>query len=844
MKKLLGLLIVLYPLAVFAQASSNVNADVFPLNEHDSDDTTNVTTFANGSRLISQNGGIWFLESNADRIAFIQGTTITEWPIRSHNYVDPFRSISANPADFEVDGTTVWFIENGNSGIEVQQSIFASLDTTTNLMTEWILPLSKPAGFVREPDGTVWIAMSEGSLVHLNLQTLEVTSYRGPLPSLTFSGYSGIVQGSDGLLYLADFGQNRIVRIDPVALTETAWQTADPTKVQLFPTQPTLDGAGNVFVVEDVVGGGVGRLNLTTGQYDQFGENFLINPTHFFLQGSFAYAVETDTSGGDGRIVVVDMGTVNDTVTQITPVSSALTALSQPAATIRTFTLVPDTFASADDPPDGTVVATVPATGISRFTLPSGNLLASSTSYSIASINGKVWSGVRGALVKFTLLPSGNPTDLVVPIAFNASNAPIHTDFTIFDGKAPGGSLTATFYANPVPPPFSKIYTINALNTVTESNALGSSGLNAGNNFGSLLFTPYFQDVANYQIAIRSYVVRKDGGTYGFTLPAIPVSSGTTGSSPSPLFLAAETSETSIFGLFSPTGATGTATLRGPSGAVRGTTTFLLPENNRQEFNPAASAFGVSPETGDTITFDVSSGTIFPYSTWFEGTGDAAASTPQPIGIDFVAPIAGSAASTGGTIVTEVLLANPDPAVAANVTLAFIPLSASAPATARSVVVPPGGTTLVASEDPSSGLGSLVVHSTSPISPLVRIATRTPAGDFATAAPLVHFPAQHGRFLVSSDARLKQTLFAYNRGAAGAITIQAYDTTGKLVADVAFLVGDHRPIVLPGIGSLVGSGGGRIEYFGSDGTLLYPWLAATDKITGDSDAQLPLNPIP
>src|SRR5262249_9587587 len=157
-----------------------------------------------------------------------QNNSITEWPIRSRGYVDPFRSISANPSDFEVDGTTIWFIENGNSGIELQQSVFAMLDTTTNLMTEWILPLSKPGGFVREPDGTVWIAMSEGSLVHLNLQSLTVDSYRGPNVSGVFSGYSGIVPGPDGLLYLADFGNNRVVRVDPVALTETAWQTLDP----------------------------------------------------------------------------------------------------------------------------------------------------------------------------------------------------------------------------------------------------------------------------------------------------------------------------------------------------------------------------------------------------------------------------------------------------------------------------------------------------------------------------------------------------------------------------------------------------------------------------------------
>ena len=43
---------------------------------------------------------------------------------------------------------------------------------------------------------------------------------------------------------------------------------------------------------------------------------------------------------------------------------------------------------------------------------------------------------------------------------------------------------------------------------------------------------------------------------------------------------------------------------------VRATSTFFLPSNNRQEFDPAWGAFNVSSETGDYLTFDVDSSSV------------------------------------------------------------------------------------------------------------------------------------------------------------------------------------------------------------------------------------------
>ncbi len=835
-------MVVLCPLAAAGQGSTvfGLGAVVHPLNQHDTNDLKDQVTFANGPRMVSADGGIWFLESNADRIAFFQSGTITEWPIRSHGYSDPYRSIGANPSDFEIDGTDVWFVENGTSGIDLNESVFAKLDTVTNQMTEWILPVSKPAGFVREPDGTVWIAMSQGSLVHLDLNSLSIQTFRG---AFSFA-YSGIVAGPDGYLYLTDFGNNRIVRVDPATLVEISWQPFDPNVVHSEPTQPTLDGAGNIYVAEVVSGGSIARLDPVTGEYERFGAGYLLDPTHFFLQGNFIYAVETDPGGGDGRFVIVDKNAAPNLTIQTIPVTDTLVPPTTPLvpARVRTTTLVPLTFASADDPPDSSIVASTPVTGISRFTLPSGSLLPTSTSYSILPVGGKIVSGVRGALAEFTLLPAGNPTDLVVPMAIGSKSGAIRTDFTLYDGTAPTGSVIASFFATPVPPPAEKAYGVGPSTTLTVTDALGTGGLNVGDAFGSVVFTPTLADAPNTQAMTRTYVVRGDGGTYGFSVPAERSSSGLAPGSAGALFLQTQAGETSILGIYSPTGGSGVATLHGPDGSVRGSFPFTLPANNRQESNPAFTAFGVDPESGDYVTFDIAAGNIFPYAALYEQTGDAALELPVVPASDFVFPVAGSGPGAGGTVVSELVFANPSASQAASVTLDFFPATSAAPF-ATPVSVPPGGTTIVRYEDPSAGFGSVVVKSSLPIDGTARFANRTAAGDFASTARPVSSSSTSGRFLVSSDTRLHRTLFLYNRGTAGTVLFTFRDAHGA-ITKLQVSVGDHRLLVLGNVGTLVGAAGGRIEFTGSAGTSLYGWLAATDNVTGDSDAQesLPLSP--
>ena len=130
---------------------------------------TEATAHVNGVRIqVAPDGGVWFLEATTDRIGVLRGNTITYWQIRSTDH------IGANPVDFEIDGNTIWFIETGESTIPAGSSVFASLDTTTGALTEWVVPGSIPAAFLRTkaPDHRVWLPQTSGRLQSLNLDTL------------------------------------------------------------------------------------------------------------------------------------------------------------------------------------------------------------------------------------------------------------------------------------------------------------------------------------------------------------------------------------------------------------------------------------------------------------------------------------------------------------------------------------------------------------------------------------------------------------------------------------------------------------------------------------------------
>ena len=108
--------------------------------------------------------------------------------------------------------------------------------------------------------------------------------------------------------------------------------------------------------------------------------------------------------------------------------------------------------------------------------------------------------------------------------------------------------------------------------------------------------------------SVRTTRVIPGGATFGFELPAAGAAASLTPGATRTLFTGARETDLSVLGLYSLAGGTGTLTLVAPDGTVRGTRAFNLATNTQQEFNPAASAFGVDPEPGDVVRIAVTTG--------------------------------------------------------------------------------------------------------------------------------------------------------------------------------------------------------------------------------------------
>ncbi len=198
---------------------------------------------------VAPDGGVWFLESSADRVGVLRGTTITYWQLR------PSDELGANPVDFKLEGTDLWILGSGQSQLPAGRCSISKLDTVANQVTEWTIPGSIPAAFYKAPDGTYWVPISGAALLNVNFDTQKTTTYRSPL---TYA-YADMVVAPDGTLWLADFGNNRIVKYVPGAATETSWTFFNPSQGRLNPTQIEIDENGMIWMSQ-----------ISAGRVDRF----------------------------------------------------------------------------------------------------------------------------------------------------------------------------------------------------------------------------------------------------------------------------------------------------------------------------------------------------------------------------------------------------------------------------------------------------------------------------------------------------------------------------------------------------------------------------------------------
>jgi streptogramin lyase len=818
---------------------------------------TDATTVASGSTRTVDNqravsgvrirtmpdGTVWFLVPSNDRIVQLQadGKTFKQWQIRQD------KDLGANPVDFQIDGNFVWFIENGESLIDAGFSAIGRLDTTTGQLREWVLPGSKPAGFWRAPDGNmIWIPQTNGRLQSLDLTTLQVVDYHSSsLDSKTFTfAYSDVTPGPDGALWLTDFGNNRIVRYVPGALTETSWTFLDPNQGRLNPSQIAFDDQGMLWITQ-FSGRRIDRFNPATSELASFVG--FTSPVHFDIFNGRIYVAEA--TGSNGLVTVLDPALAIPSVTTLTPQTLGTKSLvNQIATTTRDSTITPTnytstlaTFAATD------LTVTAPTVGILTTTIPDTN------AYGISAQDGGVWVGSNGFLVRLTLQSIGEAADLTVPFAAEYGVSPgerITADLTLYNRGSSAISGDALFLHSPGSFAPRATFSVDPGATVFLPDVFQAVSSNAHLTFGPIRLRVTTGTATDLVASVRTERVLDDGSSLGFSFPgeaqADVMGTGMTRT----LFTDARPQTTAVLGLYAPAAASASLTLVAPDGTVRGTRLVTLDTNVSQEFNPLASAFGASSEPGDVVRVSVLSGSLQPYVNVLDsGTSDVAPSVPVATSTEALIPNLGVVPESNGTsYVSDLLLSNPDPATAANVTLSYAPLGGSGSPSLSNLTLGPNQTRVLTDVVPglfgvTSGQGALGVVSSIPVAVTTRVAARRAGGDYGTFAPAFDVAESipdggaAAAIGVPQTATRRTSLLLYNHGSAGTATVIGYDGKGTEVGRIAVPIGSRQPARVSSVFLQLGvfdQDAGRLRIETTPGMKVYGETAEVDA-SGDME---------
>jgi hypothetical protein len=343
--------------------------------------------------------------------------------------------------------------------------------------------------------------------------------------------------------------------------------------------------------------------------------------------------------------------------------------------------------------------------------------------------------------------------------------------------------------------------------------------------------------------------VTPNGAAYGYAIGALPLTRSLEPGSSSILFTGARDTEVSILGLYTLEGAVGELTLVAPDGTVRGVRPFNVAVNTREEYNPAASAFGVEPEPGDIVRVSVTSGSLQPYVNILDlGTYDVATSLPVEPLADAIVPNAGILIGANDTsFVTDLFLSNPG-AESATVSITYYALYGPGPPVTESVELAPLESRTIESVllelfGLTSGQGALFLDSSTPVAAAIRVGARTAGADYAGFAAAIDGSAGvaggSGIAIGLPQTSFRRTnLLLYNRGFAGSVTVTGFRADGSEAGSVEVPLEDHAPGRLNSVFAVFGitnQPGGRIRLDVPDGMNVYAWTAEVDALTGDVD---------
>ncbi len=797
----------------------------------------------NGVRIrVADDGAVWFLESSADVISRLKDGVIRNWQIR------PNGSIGANPVDFQLDGNLVWFIESGQSGIPSGTCAYARLDTTTNQLTQWQVPGTIPAAFYRAPapDTKVWLPQSGAVMQSFDLNTLQVDNYRS---SLTYA-YADMVVAPDGAFWLADFGDNRIVRWVPGAATETSWTFFPLSGGRLYPSQIAFDEQGYLWISQRGSAlfpvNAVARFNAATGELRNY--TGITNPIHFDIYDGRLYV----TSIADpSAIYILDPALLVATSSQtLVPLTLDVGhSVSQRAAIpLDPVVITPTDLASAPVTiAPGDFAVTAPSPGIVKVTFPFVD------TWAITVAGGRVWTGTDSKLAALNLQTIGAVGDLSAPNATSLTGPPnsrIQVNLTAANLGASSISGQSFYLYSPAAYAPKTTFTLAAGATTLFADAYGNLAGTSTLLNGPVRLGVTSGTAASLEATVRSVRVLPSGGTFGYLLPAASAAGSQRPGTTTTLFGGASSSETSILSLYALEDAQATLSLVAPDGTARGSRTFSLGKNGTLLFNPAASAFGAAAEPGDVVRSSVATGSLQEAMLVFDGgTTDIAPALPAAAMTQAVIPYAGSLPGDPRSLVSDLYLSNPSADTAADVSVSYAAIGATGAPQVATLTLAPLQSQAIADVLPTlfavpNGAGALLVSANVPVVSAVRIASSEAAGSYGTFANAFDGAGGIAGGQSGTAIGLPQTatqtsyLLLYNSGAAGTVTVNGFRADGAPVghfdvplgSQAAGLVGS--PFAALGISN---QPAGRIRIDVPAGMQVFAWAAAMDTVTGDID---------
>ncbi|HTR04766.1 MAG TPA: hypothetical protein VMN82_16380 [Thermoanaerobaculia bacterium] len=798
----------------------------------------------------TDDGTVWFLMSSADIIARLKDGVMRQWQIRSTT------DLGANPVVFqidEVDGDVIWFIESGESLIPAGTCGYARLDTSTGELTEWVVPGTIPANFYRSPDGLkIWLPQSAAIMQELECSdgltafvncapaNIQVTNWR----SAGTYAYADMVVAPDGAFWLIDFGDNRIVRWVPEAATETSWTFFPLASGRLNPSQLGFDDQGNLWITQRS-GDRVDSFNPTTNLLSTY--TGILAPIHFDIFQGRIYITSIETTSQltvlDPALVVPD-GTLTLIPVELA-VGSALATI--PVGQLQSV-VVPTDFTSTVatmDPTQFTITNPVP--GNLTLTFPASN------TYGIEVVGGRIWTGTDGNLAALNLQTVGAATDRSVPMATTlagAADSRVRIDTTVSNSGASTINGAGYYLYSPAQPTPRLTFQVVSGGTTVIPDSFGTLAGTSTLLSGPVRLGLTTGDPTVLSATVRSLRTQPDGGTFGYLLPAQTTTTSLQKDSVTTLFTGGESGDVSILNLYSLDDAKATLTLFGPDGASRGTHDFDVAKNTSLSFNPAATAFGVAPETGDAIRVNVTNGTLQSSVLVFSaGTTDVLPSLPGAASASSVIPWVGDFPNGDRAFVSDLYLSNPSADTAAQVTVVFYGIGV-APSAPANVLLDPLQTLAIPDVLAAlfgvtgGGQGALTLSANVPVVASARVATQVAAGDYGTFANALDVGAGATNGHPQTAVGLPQTatrsglLLLFNTGTPGAATVAGFKADGSPAGTLTVNLGTNEAAVVGPVFAALGVSNqeaGRVRLDVAAGMTVFGWAAAVDGVTGDID---------